>query len=117
MSSRGTVSLAVDLPFLVFYKFTFLARGDQAGDEPVRVEIVSGKDQRVVNVPASEPEEYSVLLRMRKGERKIDLFVNDYYVAGKEDRNFYLFSVKSRRDSRRVCHRQLHPIYLLVIDA
>lgn len=95
MSSRGTVSLAVDLPFSGLYKFTFRARGDQAGDEPVRIEIVSGKDQRVVNVPASEPEEYSVLLRMRKGERKIDLsFVNDYYVAGKEDRNFYLFSVK-----------------------
>ena len=95
LSSRGTVSLKTNLPFAGRFKLTFRARGDQAGDEPVKVEVSSGRDTKVMEVPSSDPQEYSIWLRLGRGERTIDLsFINDYYVQGKADRNLYLFSVK-----------------------
>ncbi|MGB1924888.1 MAG: DUF1592 domain-containing protein [Rubripirellula sp.] len=95
LASRGTVSLKVDLPFAGRFKLTVRARGDQAGDEPVKVEVLSGREKRILEVPSSDPQEYSTWLRLGSGERQIDLsFINDYYVAGKADRNLYLFSVK-----------------------
>ena len=93
--SRGTVSLTADLPFSGRFKLTLRARGDQAGDQPVRVEVVSGKERQVVDVPSSQPREYSIWLRLARGSRKIEMtFINDYYVAGKADRNLHLMSVK-----------------------
>ena len=95
LASHGTVSLPVDLPFSGRFKLTIRARGDQAGDEPVRVEVVHGRERRVVDVPSSDPEEYDIWFRLGRGSRKIDLtFINDYYVEGKADRNLHLFSVK-----------------------
>ena len=61
----------------------------------VRVEVVHGRERRVVDVPSSDPEEYDIWFRLGRGSRKIDLtFINDYYVEGKADRNLHLFSVK-----------------------
>lgn len=95
IASRGTVSLPVDLPFSGRFKLTIRARGDQGGDEPVKVEVVCGRERRVVEVPSSDPQEYHTWFRLRRGERQIDFtFINDYYVEGKADRNLHLFSVK-----------------------
>lgn len=95
LASRGTVSLPVDLPFSGRFKLTIRARGDQGGDEPVKVEVVCGRERRVVDVPSSEPQEYHTWFRLRPGQRQIDFtFINDYYVEGKADRNLHLFSVK-----------------------
>lgn len=95
LASHGTVSLPVDLPFSGRFKLTIRARGDQGGDEPVKVEVVCGRERRVVDVPSSEPQEYHTWFRLRPGQRQIDFtFINDYYVEGKADRNLHLFSVK-----------------------
>lgn len=95
IASRGTVTLITDVPFAGRFTLTVRARGDQAGDEPVKIEVQSGRDQRIIEVPSSDPQEYVTLLRLGRGERKIDFtFVNDYYVEGKADRNLHLLSVK-----------------------
>ena len=95
LASHGTISIEIELPFSGQYELTLRAHGDQAGDEPVRVEVVAGRDRRVIEVPASTSEDYSSRFRLGKGNRQIDIsFINDYYVAGKADRNFHLASVK-----------------------
>lgn len=91
LASRGTVSLSTEIPFAGDYVLTMSASGDQGGDDPVRVEIKSGKFQTIVDVPSEAPENYPVSLSLKKGKVSIDLtFTNDFYVEGKVDRNFHL---------------------------
>lgn len=102
MASQGTVSLQSELPFGGTYVLTVTASGDQAGDEPARMEVKCGRIKDVVDVPSSSAEEYQVKLRLGKGKRKIDLsFVNDYYVEGKADRNLHIHHVHLRGEERR----------------
>lgn len=91
LASQGTVSLQVDLPFSGNYTLTITARGDQAGDEPVRMGVECGRNKQVIDVPSKDPQEYAISLRLGKGSRQFDIsFLNDYYVAGKADRNLHL---------------------------
>lgn len=102
LASRATVSLQPDLPFAGLFTLTITASGDQGGDEPVKMGIKSGKTTKVVDVPAKQAQDYEVRLRLGRGKRKIDIsFINDYYVAGKVDRNMHLHHVHVRGQEQR----------------
>ncbi len=95
MASSGTVSLEAEVPFATLYTLTLHASGDQAGDEPVKVEVKSGRVKKIIEVPSEKPADYQVDFRFGRGKQKIDIsFINDYYVPNKADRNFHLHHVK-----------------------
>ncbi|WP_442506530.1 DUF1592 domain-containing protein [Novipirellula sp. SH528] len=94
MSSHGTVTLEVEAPFTGQYTLTISASGDQGGDEPVKMKVDDGKKSQIIDVPAEKLEKYDVELRIARGTRKIEIsFINDFYVAGKIDRNMHLYHV------------------------
>ncbi|TWU25150.1 hypothetical protein Pla52o_14480 [Novipirellula galeiformis] len=94
MSSKATVSLELDVPFTGEYILTISASGDQGGDEPAKMQVDYGKVNRVIDVPATRSERYEVPFRLARGTRKIDItFINDFYIAGKVDRNLHLYHV------------------------
>ncbi|MEM8666460.1 MAG: DUF1592 domain-containing protein [Planctomycetota bacterium] len=95
MASQGTVSLQQDLPFGGMYTLIITASGDQAGNEPVKMRVQSGRTVQVIDVKATQPEEYAVSLRLGRGKREIEIsFINDYYVANKADRNLHLHHIR-----------------------
>lgn len=101
LASQGTVSLQCDLPFGGVYVVTVTASGDQAGNEPARMEVSCGNSRRSIDVPTKNAEEYQATFRLGKGKRKFDIsFVNDFYVAGKADRNLHLHHVNLRGTER-----------------
>lgn len=102
LASQGTVSLQADLPFAGDYLLTITARGDQAGDEPVRMAVACGRNRQMVEVPTEKDQEYQVRFRLGRGARKFDIsFVNDYYVAGKADRNLHLVHIHLRGQEKQ----------------
>ncbi|WP_417744315.1 DUF1592 domain-containing protein [Rosistilla oblonga] len=113
LSSSGEVYLQEKIPFGGQFELRLTAYGDQAGDEPVKFEVkVDGKLQRIVSVPASDPTDYTIKLRLSKGKHKISFaFTNDYYkpaTDGKkgEDRNaaiaHVMLSGESKVDNSKV---------------
>ncbi len=103
IASHGTVSLQQELPFAGLFTLTITASGDQGGDEPVKMEVKYGKTKHVVNVPTEEATDYQVQFWLGRGNRLIEIsFINDYYVAGKEDRNLHLHHLHLHGEQRRV---------------
>ena len=103
IASRGTVSLQVEMPLAGMCTLSITASGDQGGDEPVKMEVSTGRFKKVVNVAADQPQDYEVKFRLARGRQKIDIsFLNDYYVAGKEDRNLHIHHVHLRGEESRV---------------
>lgn len=95
LASNGTVSLQVDLPFGGMFTLMILASGDQAGDEPVKIQVESGSQKQSISIPSEDGIEYEVKFRLGKGKRKIDIsFINDYYKANVADRNLRLHHVR-----------------------
>lgn len=95
MSSQGEVSLQLKIPFPGMYTLTVSASGDQGGDEPVKMEVQVGRKKIIVEIPEDEPTEHEIPLRLGPGTRTIQFrFINDYYVAGKIDRNLHLYHFK-----------------------
>ncbi|XAL98312.1 DUF1592 domain-containing protein [Phycisphaeraceae bacterium D3-23] len=89
--SRGTVTGRHAFPADGEYVIHLEAWGDQAGDEPAKAEVrVDGRRVEVIDVPATSrrPGTYEVEIEVDEGEHRIDvIFVNDYYVEGRADRN------------------------------
>ena len=83
MTSRGAVGSSWSLPRDGTYLIRFGAFGQQAGPDPVRLELrVDGKRKDVVDVPVSQAEAgiYERRIDLREGETSVELvFVNDYY--------------------------------------
>lgn len=103
LASQGTVAVQTDFPFAGLYTFTITASGDQGGDEPVKMEVKYGKTKRIINVPKKTAEQYEVRFRLGRGQRKIEMsFINDYYVAGKADRNLHIHHVNIRGQQERL---------------
>ncbi|NND99101.1 MAG: DUF1592 domain-containing protein [Pirellulaceae bacterium] len=103
MASHGTVTLQVDVPFAGLFQLTVTASGDQGGDQPAKMEIRSGSTKKIVDVPSEKEKDYEVTLRLARGTRKIDIsFINDFYVAGKIDRNLHLHHVNLRGEERKL---------------
>ena len=102
LASVGAIELQCNVPFGGLYSLTVTASGDQGGDEPVKMELISGRTRKIIEVPNEEPADYQVTFRLVRGQRKISLgFINDYYVAGKEDRNLHILHVNLRGTERR----------------
>ncbi len=102
LASQGTVSLQTELPFPGIYTLTVTARGDQAGNEPVRMSVECGRTRHVIEVPTEEGQEYKSQFRLGRGPRKFDIsFINDYYEAGKADRNLHVLHVNLRGEENR----------------
>ncbi|WP_146523973.1 DUF1592 domain-containing protein [Novipirellula artificiosorum] len=94
LSSQGTVALEVEIPFQATYDLTVSASGDQGGDEPVKMEVVVGKSKQIVDVKNKQMEPITIPVRLDRGKRRIEFsFINDYYLAGKADRNLHLYHV------------------------
>ncbi|TWT82985.1 hypothetical protein CA13_44480 [Planctomycetes bacterium CA13] len=119
MASHGTVVLEVDVPFSVTYQLVITASGDQGGDEPVKMEVVTGNKKQVIEVPKTEIDEYRVPFRLNRGKRQIKIgFINDFYQAGKADRNLHLHAVRLsgvEATSRTVNPRDLPPSHRKII--
>ena len=89
LASVGDALLEEQVPWAGVFQLTVTASGDQAGNEPCKMQIlVDGKVVKEVLVrnPREKPEEYRLPLRLRAGKRKIALrFTNDFYVEKKGD--------------------------------
>ncbi|MGI9474838.1 MAG: DUF1592 domain-containing protein [Rubripirellula sp.] len=108
LSSEGSVELLCEVPFGGMYTLTITAKGDQGGDEPVKMELVSGRTKKVIDVPTTEFADYEATFRLVRGKRKISIaFINDFYVQGKADRNLHIEHVNLRGTERRSTIGQL----------
>ena len=102
MASSGKVEFHCDVPFGGVFTMTISASGDQGGDEPVKMEVVSGRTRKVVEVPSKESKDHEVTFRLIRGQRKVSIaFINDYYVEGKADRNLHIHHVTLRGTEKR----------------
>ncbi|MEM6471679.1 MAG: DUF1592 domain-containing protein [Planctomycetota bacterium] len=95
MGRDGSIAMEVELPFTAQYVLELTASGDQAGNEPVKVKVRSGRVESVIDVPSESPETYQVTMRLARGTRKIEIhFINDYWKPNVADRNLHLHHVK-----------------------
>ncbi|MDB6124444.1 MAG: Protein of unknown function (DUF1587)/Protein of unknown function (DUF1592)/Protein of unknown [Pedosphaera sp.] len=83
VSTEGEVFATFKFPKAGEYTLRVKAGGQQAGPDPVRMEIrVDGKAVSVVDVKArkSRPELYKVRLKLPPGDKRVSAaFINDYY--------------------------------------
>ena len=102
MASNGTVSLEFDAPFAGDYELTITASGDQGGDEPVRMLVTTGRKKEQIDVPEDDPTEKRLDFPLGAGRRTIEIgFINDYYEAGRIDRNLRLHHVHVKGVEKR----------------
>ena len=91
MPSRGAVGAAFQLPRSGTYRISFGGYGQQAGDQPVRMQLrVDGEAHDLVDVSAtqSNPGIYERTLELNAGPVDVELvFVNDYYQPQHPDPN------------------------------
>lgn len=105
--SNGRVDFAPNIPFSAKYKLTINAHGDQAGDEPVRLEVfVDDRSVGRIDIPSSEPADYTLEFRLPRGKRRLELeFINDYYrESPRADRNLYISHVSLQGRDERVTY-------------
>lgn len=102
--SNGAVSIAPDLPFGGEFVLTITASATQAGNEPTKMEIRSGRFKQVVDVKNKSPEEFKVPLRLARGKREIEIaFINDYVdKATKDDRNLSIHYVHLKGEEKKL---------------
>lgn len=95
MSSNATVSFEFKAPFKGNYTVNLVVSGDQGGDEPVRIRVTSGSTEKIIDVPEDDATEKQFQFQCVASKRKVDIaFINDFYVAGKVDRNFRLHHIE-----------------------
>ncbi len=103
LTSHGEITAAWtnDRPGL--YKLRIEAFGDQAGDEPAKMQVtIDGRQVQEFAVPATRDEPQTIVLRLPLGEgrRRLGLiFTNDYYVPehpdpARRDRNLWVGEVQ-----------------------
>jgi hypothetical protein len=89
LNSNGEVFGDSQLPADGDYLLRVLAHGDQAGDEPARMELrVDGEKIRVFDVTAirDEPAIYEAQLHLSAGKHKVAVaFINDFYEPNNPD--------------------------------
>jgi hypothetical protein len=103
MSSSGTVTLEVDLPFAGNYTLKLTASGDQAGVEPVQMQVKCRRFEHLIPVPQEEATDFKVDFRLGRGKHQFEIsFINDYYVPNKADRNLILHHVGLSGRERQV---------------
>lgn len=99
LTQNGTIEKEFDIPESGSFKFTIVAYGDQAGNEPCEMKVlIDNKRQftrKIRSDEESNPEEVSLELKLKKGKRKIGIeFTNDFFdpraPEGAKDRNLYV---------------------------
>ncbi|MEM6778347.1 MAG: DUF1592 domain-containing protein [Planctomycetota bacterium] len=102
MAADGEVFFEIEAPFRGDFEVTIAASGDQGGDEPVRMEVRIGRTRFKIDVPETNATDKSVSLPLSRGTHRIEIaFINDYYVAGRVDRNLHLHHVHVRGVEKR----------------
>lgn len=106
LASTGEVFCTVDVPRDGQYVLTCQAYGQQAGRDPVRMEVrVDDKVLETVDVPAQreKPGMYRVPAKLTQGKHRYAVkFINDYYNLNAEDpkdrgdRNMFVISLGVR---------------------
>lgn len=105
LTTEGTARLRVKIPTTGSYEIELVLYGDQAGDEPVKVELISGRNtlkKTSIEATREEPVTLRYETRLQQGIRSIGIrFLNDFYdptlprPAGR-DRNLYIESILVR---------------------
>lgn len=102
LASAGDATIEEQIPWPGAFQLTVNASGDQAGNEPCKMQVlVDDKPVKelLVKNERDKPEDYKVQLRLRPGKRTIALrFTNDFYVEKKgdmpqQDRNLHIHFV------------------------
>ncbi|MEC7724150.1 MAG: DUF1592 domain-containing protein, partial [Planctomycetota bacterium] len=88
MYTFATIEQTVVLPRAGIYRLRVEARGQQAGDEPARMQpVIDGHALRTIDVAGEAVKEYSVEVRLAAGQHEIALsFVNDFFDPTISDR-------------------------------
>lgn len=101
LSDNGEAFNTIEIPTEGEYEITLVARADQAGDEPAKMQLmVDGKDVQTFEVKNEiTREDYSHKVRLAAGKRKIGFaFRNDFYnpqlPEGKRDRNLKVLKLE-----------------------
>lgn len=126
LASAGAATFSEQIPWSGPYQLTITASGDQAGNEPVIMGVmVDKKLVRKVAVPnqRDEPNDFTVPLRLRAGNRQIALtFMNDFYRAEqngqpKLDRNLVVHYVQllGRKKSKPLATSKLSKYHKEII--
>lgn len=98
-ASGATAKYAnAQFPRTAEYIIRIEAGGNQAGDEPVKLDVkVDGKSIGKLEVPAKadDPKRYDLRKKFDKGKRTISVtFINDYYKKRVGDRNAFVYSIE-----------------------
>ncbi|MDX1927297.1 MAG: DUF1592 domain-containing protein [Pirellulaceae bacterium] len=102
LASTADAMIEEQIPWPGAFQLTVTASGDQAGNEPCKMQVlVDDKPVKelVVRNSREQPEDIKLPLRLRAGKRKIALrFTNDFYVEKKgdtpqQDRNLHIHYV------------------------
>ena len=100
MYTNATVEQSVELPREGVYRLRILARGQQAGDEPARMQVaLDGRALEPIDVAGDDIEEFTVDVELGGGTHQVAVsFVNDYYDpehpdSSRRDRNLDVESV------------------------
>ncbi|MEZ6087279.1 MAG: DUF1592 domain-containing protein [Pirellulaceae bacterium] len=115
--SHGEVHLEESIPFDAKYELTIKAYGDQAGDEPAKIEVkLDDKQLKILDVPATETTDYTFPVELKKGTHKLSFtFINDFYREAKgdqkgADRNLYIARVELAGKSQDVAAKVEGPL-------
>jgi len=91
MYFNGTVAWTIDAPFDGTYTLTLTGSGDQAGREPVEVEILVDGNRHILKIKETEPTDKVIRQKLSRGRHRFEIsFTNDHFVSSGADRNLYL---------------------------
>lgn len=92
-ASSGKATLRYDAKFNGEHVIRIRAQADQAGNEPAKMQLqIDGKPVHTWDIRGNrQPDFYEHSITLQPGRHDIAAaFINDYYVAGKADRNLYI---------------------------
>lgn len=83
LATTGTARLRLDIPTDGDYEIEYEVFGDQAGDEPVKIELIAGRTslrKSSIRAERDKPVKLKKEHRFKKGLRSVSIkFLNDYY--------------------------------------
>lgn len=91
LATEGTTRWRVKIPSDGKYRLTYTVYGEQAGDEPVKLDLISGSDsirKSTIRATEKEPVTLTQEIRLARGTRSIGVqFLNDFYDPTAKDPN------------------------------
>lgn len=119
--TNGTARLRIQIPTPGKYEIKYVVYGQQAGDEPAKMELIAGRKvlrKSTIRAEKSDPVTLRYEYRFDKGLRSIGIrFVNDFYNPkakdpGRRDRNLVVKSITvtgplGRQPNLPATHKQI----------